>query len=189
MKSFVKDIKLLFATLFIFGIIFPLVIWLFSLAEPTSALGNPIYKDGKIVGFENIGQKFQSDNYFWGRPSAVDYNASSTGGSNKAVTDSAYIDTINERLSTFLRRNPGVRKGDVPSDIITASASGVDPHISVQAAIIQIKRVAKARNLRDSEITKIVFDNIVPPLFGVFGSSKVNVLKLNLSLDSKTEEI
>ncbi len=189
MKPFIKDIKLHFVTLLIFGIVFPLVIWLFSLGEPISALGNPIYQNGKIVGFENLGQNFHSDGYFWGRPSAVNYNAAATGGSNKSISDSAYNEIIRDRLKDFLRRNPGVKKEEVPSDLITASGSGVDPHISVQAAIIQIKRVAKARHLPEIEVTKIVIENIDPPLLGVFGTSKVNVLKLNLSLDSKTKEI
>jgi K+-transporting ATPase ATPase C chain len=189
MKPLVKDIKLHFVTLLIFGIGFPFVIWLFSLAMPNSAAGYPVYKNGQIVGFENIGQKFHTDGYFWGRPSAVDYNASATGGSNKAVSDSAYQKTIRERLEEFLRRNPGITKEEVPSDIITASSSGVDPDISTQAAIIQIKRVAKARNLPDEEIMKIVIENVDKPLFGVFGTSKVNVFKLNLSLDYKIKEI
>jgi len=189
MKPFIKDIKLHFVTLLIFGIVFPLIIWLFSLGEPTSAFGNPIYKNGKIAGFENLGQNFHSDGYFWGRPSAVNYNAAATGGSNKSVSDSFYNATIEERINDFLKRNPGVKKEEIPSDIITASGSGVDPHISVQAAIIQIKRVAKARHLPEMEVTKIVIENIAPPLLGMFGTSKVNVLKLNLSLDSKTKEI
>nr|MBP9123107.1 potassium-transporting ATPase subunit C [Ignavibacteriaceae bacterium] len=128
MKPFIKDIKLHFVTLLIFGIVFPLIIWLFSLGEPTSAFGNPIYKNGKIAGFENLGQNFHSDGYFWGRPSAVNYNAAATGGSNKSVSDSFYNATIQERINDFLKRNPGVKKEEIPSDIITASGSGVDPH-------------------------------------------------------------
>ena len=136
-----------------------------------------------LIGFENIGQKFYSDKYFWGRPSAVDYNAASTGGSNKGPTNPEYLKEVEKRIEDFLKKNPEVKRNEIPSDLVTASGSGIDPDISPQTALIQIPRVAKARNLSKEKIKELVEKHIDKPLFGLFGPEKVNVLKLNISLD------
>ena len=183
MKTIIKDIKLHFITLILFGLLFPLLIWAIGLIFPNQSNGLPIYKSGKIIGFENIGQKFYSDKYFWGRPSAVDYNAASTGGSNKGPTNPEYIKEVEKRIADFLKRNPEVKKSEIPSDLVTASGSGIDPHISPQAALIQIPRVAKARNLSKEKVKELVDKHIDKPLFGLFGPEKVNVLKLNIALE------
>ncbi len=183
MKNILKDIKLNFTTLILFGLLFPLLIWVIGLIFPNQANGLPIYKNGELIGFENIGQKFYSDKYFWGRPSAVDYNAASTGGSNKGPTNPEYLTEVEKRIDEFLQRNPEVKRNEIPSDLVTASGSGIDPHISAQAAIIQIPRVAKARNLDRKVVRKLVEQHIEKPLFGLFGTEKVNALKLNLALD------
>jgi len=183
MESILKDLKLNFVTLILFGLLFPLSIWAIGLIFPAQANGSPIYKDGNLIGFENIGQKFYSDKYFWGRPSAVEYNAASTGGSNKGPTNPEYLTEVEKRIDEFLQRNPEVKRNEIPSDLVTASGSGIDPHISPQAAIIQIPRVAKARNLDKQVVRKLVGQHIEKPLFGLFGTEKVNVLKLNLALD------
>jgi potassium-transporting ATPase KdpC subunit len=183
MKNILKDIKLHFTTLILFGLLFPLLIWAIGLIFPAQANGLPIYKDGNLIGFENIGQKFYSDKYFWGRPSAVDYNAASTGGSNKGPTNPEYLNDVEKRIEEFLQKNPEVKRNEIPSDLVTASGSGIDPHISPQAALIQIPRVAKARNLGKQVVRNLVEQHIEKPLFGLFGTEKVNVLKLNLALD------
>ncbi|QQS36806.1 MAG: K(+)-transporting ATPase subunit C [Ignavibacteriales bacterium] len=183
MKNILKDIKLHFATLILFGLLFPLLIWVFGLIFPSQANGLPVYKNGKLVGFENIGQKFYSDKYFWGRPSAVDYNAAATGGSNKGPTNPDYIAEVEKRIDDFLRKNPEIKRNEIPSDLVTASGGGLDPHISPQAAFIQIPRVADVRGIERTVIKKLVEENIEPPLFGMFGTEKVNVLKLNMALD------
>ncbi len=183
MKNILKDIKLHFTTLILFGLLFPLLIWVIGLIFPNQANGLPIYKNGELIGFENIGQKFYSDKYFWGRPSAVDYNAASTGGSNKGPTNPEYLNDVEKRIEEFLQKNPEVKRNEIPSDLVTASGSGIDPHISPQAALIQIPRVAKARNLDKQVVRKLVEQHIEKPLFGLFGTEKVNVLKLNLALD------
>ncbi len=178
-----KDIKLNFATLILFGLLFPLLIWVVGLIFPNQANGLPIYKNGKLVGFENIGQKFYSDKYFWGRPSAVDYNAASTGGSNKGPTNPDYLADVEKRIQEFLDKNPKVKRSEIPSDLVTASGGGLDPHISSQAAFIQIPRIADSRNIDRQALQKLVEENIEKPFLGMFGPERVNVLKLNLALD------
>ena len=183
MKSFIKDIKLNFATLILFGLMFPLLIWAIGLVFPHQSTGLRIYRHGELIGFENIGQKFYSNKYFWGRPSAVDYNAASTGGSNKGPTNPEYLKEVEKRIEDFLKRNPEVKRRDIPSDLVTASGSGIDPDISPQAAFVQVNRVAGARNINREKIKQLVELNIEKPLFGLFGPERVNVLKLNLALD------
>jgi K+-transporting ATPase ATPase C chain len=150
---------------------------------PNQSNGLPIYKDGKLIGFENIGQKFYSDKYFWGRPSAVDYNAASTGGSNKGPSNPEYLKEVEKRIEDFLQKNPEIKRSEIPSDLVTASGSGLDPNISPQAAFIQVPRVARARNIDKETIRKLVEENIESPFLGMFGTERVNVLKLNLALD------
>jgi K+-transporting ATPase ATPase C chain len=183
MKNIFKDIKLNFATLILFGLLFPLSIWVIGLIFPGPANGLPIYKDGKLVGYENIGQKFYSDKYFWGRPSAVDYNAAATGGSNKGPTNPDYLAEVETRITDFLAKNPEVKRSEIPSDLVTASGGGMDPHISPQSAFIQIPRIANDRGIDRITLRKLVEENIESPLFGMFGPERVNVLKLNLALD------
>jgi K+-transporting ATPase ATPase C chain len=183
MKNIFKDIKLHFSTLILFGLIFPLLIWVIGLLFPNQANGFPIYKEGKLIGFENVGQKFYSDKYFWGRPSAVDYNAAATGGSNKGPTNPDYLAEVEIRIQNFLDKNPEVKRSEIPSDLVTASGGGLDPHISPQAAFVQIPRVANERKLDRKVLKKLVEENIEAPLFGLFGTERVNVLKLNLALD------
>ena len=183
MNNFLKDIKLHFSTLILFGLMFPLLIWIVGLVFPNQSNGLPIYIDGKLIGFENIGQKFYSDRYFWGRPSAVDYNAASTGGSNKSTTSPEYLEEVEKRIEDFLKRNPDVKRDQIPSDLVTASGSGIDPDISPQAAYIQIPRIAKSRKVDKIVIEQLIVRYIEKPLFHLFGSSKVNVLKLNIALD------
>lgn len=178
-----KDIKLHFLTVILFGILFPLLIWGIGLIFPPQANGLPIYKGGKLVGFENIAQKFYSDKYFQGRPSAVDYNAASTGGSNKSTSNPEYVAQVEKRIAEFLQKNPTVKRKEIPSDLVTASGSGIDPHISPQAALIQIPRIAKERNLDEHKVKKLVNAQIEKPPLTLFGTERVNVLKLNLALD------
>lgn len=170
-------------TVIMFGLLFPLLIWGIGLLFPNQANGLPIYKSGRLVGFENIGQNFYSDKYFWGRPSAVDYDAASTGGSNKGPTNPEYLTNIESRIHEFLDKNPEVKRSEIPSDLVTSSGSGIDPHISPQAAFVQVSRVAEQRNLDRQKVKELVQKQIEKPLLGFFGTERVNVLKLNLALD------
>ncbi len=164
----------------LFGVIYPLLIYTVGLAFPSGSVGSPIVKNEKTVGFENIGQSFTDDKYFWGRPSAVGYNAASTGGSNKGPTNPDYLAEVQARIDTFLVHNPGVKKEQIPSDLVTAPGSGIDPNISPESAYIQVKRVAAARNLNESAVTELVRNSVENT---VLGRPVVNVLKLNLKLD------
>jgi K+-transporting ATPase ATPase C chain len=131
-----------------------------------------------------IGQKFTDDKYFWSRPSAVDYNAASSCGSNKGPSNPDYLAVVQARLDTFLLHNPEVMKADVPAELVTASGSGLDPDLSPKAAAVQIARIAKLRNISEEKVTALVNSNIQKPLLGLFGPSKINVLKLNIELDN-----
>ncbi|GAB1347514.1 K(+)-transporting ATPase subunit C [Cloacibacterium normanense] len=133
--------------------------------------------------YENIGQKFDQDQYFWSRPSAVDYNAAGAAGSNKGPSNPDYLKTVQERITYFLKHNPEVKKSEIPSDLVTASGSGLDPNISVQAAKVQVKRIAKIRKMEISKIESLIASNTEKPLFGFLGTEKINVLNLNLALN------
>jgi K+-transporting ATPase ATPase C chain len=184
MKEFSKAIRLTVVLIIFFGACYPLFIWAVGRVMPAQAEGLPIEKNGKLLGYENIGQKFTDDKYFWGRPSAVDYNAASTGGSNQGPTNPAHLELVKARIDSFIVHNPGVKPSDIPADLVTASGGGLDPHISPQAARIQVARVAKVRNLDENSVKALVESHIEKPFFGFFGTERVNVLKLNLALDT-----
>ena len=141
-------LKMTFLTVIIFGVLYPLFITgIAKLVAPNGGKGEEITVNGKVVGFELIGQKFDDDRYFNSRPSAVDYNAAGTGGSNKGPTNPDYLAQVQARIDTFLVHNPGVKKEAIPVDLVTASGGGLDPHISPAAAIVQIDRIARVRNV------------------------------------------
>lgn len=188
MKTFIPALRLTFILLFLFSGIYPLVVAFIGKFAPGSGKGITITSMGKIVGYENIGQSFISDRYFHGRPSAVNYNASGSGGSNKAPFNPEYHATVQARIDTFISHNPGVAKKEIPADLITASGSGLDPHISPRAATIQVKRIAQIRGITEQEVTALVAQHIEEPLMGLLGPEKVNVLKLNIALDQLKEK-
>lgn len=161
------------------SIIYPLVIAGVAKFSPGAGRGETIAVNGKVIGYANIGQNFTDDKYFWGRPSAVNYNAAGSGGSNKAASNPDYQKAVQARIDRFLLHNPGVRKIDIPSEMVTASGSGLDPDISPASAYLQAKRVAKARGLQENEIKALIDEQIEK---GWFGPAKVNVLKLNSRL-------
>jgi potassium-transporting ATPase KdpC subunit len=172
-------------TIVLFGILYPLFIVVLSgWIAPNSGKGEVITMNDKVVGFELIGQSFTSAKYFNSRPSAVGYNAAATGGSNKGATNVDYLKQVEERIADFISKNPDVKKQDIPVDLITASGGGLDPHISVKAAQIQIPRIAKERGLPEKQIIELVNLHSHKPLAGIFGTSTVHVLKLNIALDN-----
>lgn len=134
--------------------------------------------------YENVGQSFTSNKYFYSRPSAVAYNAAGSGGSNKGPSNPDYLAEVQARIDTFLIHNPDIRKEDIPSDLVTASGSGIDPNISVQAVKVQVKRIAKVRNVSETSIYQLIEEQTEKPFLGYFGTEKINVLKLNLKLDN-----
>lgn len=163
---------------------YSLLIWgIAKIVGPNKGTVAFAYASGKIVGVANVGQVFTYERYFWGRPSAVDYNAASSGGSNKGPSNPEYLQTVEDRIDTLLAQHPNLQRADIPSDMVTASGSGLDPHISPEAALVQASRVANARNLPVERVRELVLTNVNEPLLGLFGTATVNVLKLNIALD------
>lgn len=180
----ITSLKIAFITLILFGVLYPLLISaIASIIAPNAGRGEEVSVNGKVVGFELIGQKFEDDRYFNGRPSAVDYNAASTGGSNKGPGNPEYLALVQSRIDTLLAHNPSIKKEAIPSDLVTASGGGLDPHISIAAATLQVERIAKIRNIKPEVLTQLIRKNTEGPWLGMFGTSKVHVLHLNIALD------
>jgi K+-transporting ATPase ATPase C chain len=180
---FISSLRLTVMLFIILAGIYPFLVMAIGKLAKDQGKGVTIERQGKTVGYENIGQNFSSEQYFWGRPSAVNYNAAGSGGSNKAPSNSGYLATVQSRTNTFIAHHPGVTKAEIPVDLITASGSGLDPHISPQAARIQVKRVAAARALNENIVQALVERHIENPLLNLFGPARVNVLELNIALD------
>jgi K+-transporting ATPase ATPase C chain len=154
---------------------------------PLRADGSIIYKDGKAVGSELIGQNFASPGYFHGRPSAAGqsgYDAASSSGSNLGPTNEELIKNVAERAAAAGDENDLAKGTPVPSDLVTASGSGLDPHITPEAALIQVSRVANARRLPEETVRNLVEQNIEGRQLSLLGQPRVNVLKLNMKLDT-----
>ena len=162
--------------------VYTLIVLGIAKAAPGAGKGEIINENGKYY-YANIGQSFTSDAYFCSRPSAVGYNASGSGGSNKGPSNEEYLATVSARIDTFLVHNPDVSKSDIPVDLVTASGSGLDPDISVAAAQVQVKRIAKLRNVSSQAVMTLIDQQIQKPFLGISGPQKINVLKLNLALD------
>ena len=186
MKNFIKSLRLTLVFCIFFSVFYVLVLWLFAqLASPNKGNAEIAFVNGKVVGAANVGQMFTKDIYFWGRPSMAGngYDATSSAGSNKGPANDEYLNEIKVRIDTFLIHHPYLSRKDIPAEMVTASASGLDPDITPQCAYIQIKRVAKARKMYDNKITEIVNKSIEKPFLGLFSTEKINVLKLNIALD------
>ena len=153
---------------------------------PAQAAGSLIVRDGRTVGSALIGQNFSEPNHFWGRPSAtgpMPYNASASSGSNQGPLNPALTDAVKGRIEALRAADPG-NTVPVPVDLVTASASGLDPHISPAAARYQVARVAKGRNLPVDRVQALVNQQVELPLLGFLGEPRVNVLQLNLALEA-----
>ena len=161
---------------------------------PTQSQGSLLEENGKVIGSTLIGQQFQSDRYFHGRPSATvapdpndptktvpaPYNAANSGGSNLGPTNKSLIERIQGDMDRLKQENPSA---EVPIDLVTTSSSGLDPHISPAAALFQVRRVAKARNMSEDSVRRLVDEHVEGRTFGILGEPRVNVLALNLALD------
>lgn len=180
-----KNAILIFALFTIFlGIIYPLVITGISqLAFPEQANGYLIKENGTIIGSQLIGQDFSSPAYFHGRPSVIDYNSSTSSGSNLGPTNKKLIDNVTQRMQQIKAEETLQSNATVPADLVLASGSGLEGYIYVDSAMIQVSRIAKARGISDSEVENLIKNNNENTLFG-FGKEIVNVLKLNIALDN-----
>lgn len=183
-KYFLPSLKLTLVLLIVCSLLYPLFISAIAKFAPGRGRGETLSVNGKVVGYANIGQKFTADKYFWSRPSAVDYNAAGSAGSNKGPTNPDYLKQVQNRIDSFLVHNPSVKKADIPSELVTASGSGLDPDLSPRGAYVQVARIAKIRNIPEQRIQTLVEQQIQKPLLGLFGPPKVNVLKLNIELDN-----
>ena len=168
------------------GLFYPLAITaLAQVLFPHQANGSLIVEGGRVVGSRLIGQPFDDPKYFWGRLSATSpypYNAAASSGSNLAPTNQVLIDAVKQRVAALRAADPG-NAAPVPADLATASGSGLDPHISVAAAAYQIPRVARARNLSEDTVRRLVRQHTEGRQFGILGEPRVNVLELNRALD------
>ncbi len=182
-KNLLISLKLTVVLLFLCSGLYPLLIAGIGKATPGGGKGETISVNGRVVGYERIGQKFTDDKYFWGRPSAVDYNGAGSAGSNKGPSNPDYLKIVQDRIDSFLVHNPGVKKEEIPADLVTASGSGLDPDVSPASAYVQVKRIAAVRGLSQEKIRALVDQHVQKPFLGILGPSVINVLKLNVALD------
>jgi len=172
------------------GVVYPLVVTGISqVAFPARANGSLIVRGDRAVGSSLIGQPFSDSKYFWSRPSATSpypYNAAASSGSNQGPANPALTDAVSARIKALHDADPD-KKADVPVDLVTTSASGLDPHISLAAAEYQVNRVARTRNLDPSKVRALVAENTEGRQLGVLGEPRVNVLRLNLALDALSQ--
>lgn len=185
MKKFIlPSLKLTLVLVVLLSVLYPLLIAAVGKMTPGEGKGETLSLHGKVVGYANIGQNFTDDKYFWSRPSAVGYNAAGSGGSNKGPFDTAYLSSVQARIDTFLVHNPGIKKEEIPAELVTASSSGLDPDLSPAGALVQVKRIATARGISENKVNELVAQQTEGPLLGLLGPARVNVLKLNIALDS-----
>jgi len=181
MKNIIISIKAFIIFSVLLGLVYPLAIT--GIAQATmkdKANGSLIKIDEKVVGSSLIGQKFDKPEYFNSRPSAVDYNASGSGASNLGPSSKKLIARVKETIS---KENLGNK--DIPADMVLTSASGLDPHISLENAEFQIQRISKIRNISEPKLQEIINKNTDPDFIGIWGQKGVNVLKLNVALDKE----
>ncbi|WP_298296519.1 potassium-transporting ATPase subunit C [Hydrotalea sp.] len=186
MKNYLLPaIRLTLVCLLLFSVLYTTLVWCVAQITPDKGEAAIWMVHGRKM-YRNIGQKFSDDKYFWSRPSAVNYNAAAAGASNKGPNNSEYLQTVQQNIDSFQLHHPGTPVSAIPSDLVTASGSGLDPNISVQSAYIQITRIAQVRQINPSIIETLVHMHIQKPLLGIFGPESVNVLELNIALDSLT---
>ena len=192
MKQIITAVKVFAAMAILTGIVYPLLITAVSqLAFNKQANGSLVIVDGQIKGSELIAQKFDQDKYFWARPSAFDYNTLSSGGSNLSATSRQLRGQIKEREKTILKVDPTKQAKDIPSDLLYSSGSGLDPHISISAALFQIDRILRSRKLdfsRKADMIELINMVTRDRDFKLLGERRINVLKLNILLDREFDK-
>jgi K+-transporting ATPase ATPase C chain len=187
-SNFVRALRAVVVLAVLTGLAYPLVITgIAQVTMPDKADGSLVRVNGQVVGSSSIGQAWEGDQWFHGRPSAIDYDASTSSGSNLGPTSQALSDLIAERAQAILDLegpyNPGLSIADIPVDLLTASASGLDPDISVAAAELQVPRIAEVRGLSQDQVRTLIDEHTAEPTLGFLGKEHVNVLELNLALE------
>jgi K+-transporting ATPase ATPase C chain len=189
MRTAVRAALMLMVVLLVTGVAYPLVIT--AIAQGVfgdRADGSLVRVDGRVIGSTSIGQSWGGEGWFHGRPSAVGYDATTSGGSNLGPTSRNLADDVERRVRAILELEEpfvsGLRPEDVPADLVTASASGLDPHISVSAAELQAPRIAAVNGLSLEQVEQLIDEHTEPPTLGFLGQERVNVLQLNLALAS-----
>ncbi len=181
-ENIIPAIKLTLCCALFFSGIYTLSIYGIAQFAPNNGNGEIVTVNGKNQHV-NVAQKFTSDRYFWSRPSAVDYNAAGSGGSNKGPNNPDYLAEVQTRIDSFLLKNPTVKRSEVPAELVTASGSGLDPDLSIAGAKVQANRVAAARQLSEAKVLELIKQQTKAPLLGFLGTQKINVLELNIALD------
>ncbi len=189
MKQFIRtSLRLTAVCLVLFGAVYPILVWLIAQLSPSKGEPEMIVVHGETVAYTLLAQPVDRDDLFQPRPSAVGYNASASGASNKGPTDKEYLQVQEARLDTFLMHNPSIRRSQVPSELICASGSGLDPDLSLQAAYVQIPRIAALRGMSSLQLQSLVDQCAHQAWFGIVGPAYVNVNEMNaklMSIDSK----
>lgn len=182
-KYILPSLKMTLVMILLCAVLYPLLISCIAKMAPGKGKGETISVNGRVVGYENVGQQFTADKYFRGRPSAVNYNAAGSAGSNKGPSNPDYLKNVAERIDSFMAHNPGVSRAAIPAEMVTASGSGLDPDISPASARIQVKRIAAVRQIPEKQLYKLIEAHTDMPLGKMMGPVKINVLKLNIALD------
>lgn len=182
-NNLIPALRLTLVSIVLLVVIYPMLIWGGAQLAPGQGHGITLKQNGQPVGYQLLGQNFTAPEYFWPRPSAAGYNTAGSCGSNKGPFNPAYLAEVQARRDSFLVYHPYLQAADIPSDMVTASGSGLDPHISVQGARIQARRVAKVRGVEESRMLELVDRCTEKPLLGILGMNKVHVLRLNLLVD------
>ena len=188
LKTLYQSIVSTLILVFILCGVYPVVVTVLGQAFfRDQAMGSLVStSDGKVIGSRLIGQSFSKPEYFHGRPSAAGdkgYDASNSSGSNLGPTNQKFVDGLKANVDAVLKDNPTLKKGEIPADLVTASGSGLDPHISPAGALVQVDRVAAARKLDVGQVKALVEEHVVGPQLGFLGEATVNVFELNLALD------
>jgi len=177
-------LRLTFAMVLLTMVAYPLFIRAVAFfIAPGRGNGQEVRAHGRLVGFRQVGQSFTLDRYFQDRPSAVGYNAAGSGASNLGPSNPDLLKGVLQRADTIEAHNPGLTRAGIPADLLTASGSGLDPDITPEAALVQVTRIARIRNLPQDSLVALVHRCTTPPLAGCLGPATVNVLELNLKLD------
>ncbi|CAM3864268.1 potassium-transporting ATPase subunit KdpC [Mesobacillus zeae] len=181
-----KNLRIVLVLLFACGLVYPLAVnGAANLLMPEKANGSLIEESGKVRGSELIGQAFNEPKYFSGRVSSIKYDGAGSGSNNYAASNEELAKRTKDDINAFLVANPGVKKEDIPADLLTNSGSGLDPHISPLAALIQVPRISKERGIQEEVLRKLIKEQTEGRQLGIFGEPRVNVLMLNRSLDEK----